>query len=302
VTTKDRFFGGQTMAGALRRVLVCTPSAAGWDDPAQAGRWRELGYFHPPVPSTAAAEHAGLCRQLRSLGTEVVLLPPGAGLSPDALFPRDATLITDRGALPLAMGKPARRGEPDHHAAFLGAHEIPVLEAIALPGAVEGGDLVWLASDLLLAGHSYRTNREGIEQLRTRLAPHGIEVVSTPLPHGRGPEVCTHLGSILSVVAPSTALVDLPLLAVETVEILRHRGFRLIEVDPAERDRHACNVLALGDDRVLALVDNPSTCRRLEEAGLQVLTFSGQEICHNGGGGPTCLTLPLLRDPETPRR
>ena len=41
-----------------------------------------------------------------------------------------------------------------------------------------------------------------------------------------------------------TALVDLPWLAVETVELLKARGFKFIEIDYSERDTLACNVLA----------------------------------------------------------
>ena len=36
--------GGQSMCGRLRRVLVCSPEAAGWGDPERAGRWNSLGY------------------------------------------------------------------------------------------------------------------------------------------------------------------------------------------------------------------------------------------------------------------
>ena len=33
----------------------------------------------------------------------------------------------------------------------------------------------------------------------------------------------------------------------------------------------------------------------LQQAGFDVRTFAGSELCINGSGGPTCLTRPLLR-------
>ena len=57
----------------------------------------------------------------------------------------------------------------------------------------------------------------------------------------------------------------------------------------------ACNVLALGDNRLLAIEENHKTNARLRQAGFDVRTFPGSELCINGSGGPTCLTRPLLR-------
>ena len=92
-----------------------------------------------------------------------------------------------------------------------------------------------------------------------------------------------------------TILVDLPWLSVETVELLSARGFQLIEIDYAERNSLACNVLSLGKKRLIALEENTGTNRRMREAGFDVRTFLGSELCINGSGGPTCLTRPLLR-------
>ena len=113
--------------------------------------------------------------------------------------------------------------------------------------------------------------------------------------HGQGPAVCLHLMSLISLLDEHTALVDLPWLAVETVELLQSRGFNFIAIDESERDTLACNVLALGGNRLLAIEENRKTNARLRQAGFDVRTFPGTELCINGGGGPTCLTRPLLR-------
>ncbi len=50
--------------------------------------------------------------------------------------------------------------------------------------------------------------------------------------------------SLMSMLDEQTILVDLPWLAVETVELLKARGFRLIEIEYSERD-DACLQRAL---------------------------------------------------------
>jgi N-dimethylarginine dimethylaminohydrolase len=234
---------------------------------------------------------------LASAGAEVVSLTRSAALTPDAVYVHDASIVIDRGAIGLRMGKPARCAEPIAHGRFYEAAGIPVVGWIREPGTVEGGDLVWLDRGTLLAGRGYRTNAPGIGQLQALLG-EDVRVVPAPLPHGHGPEICLHLMSLISMLDERTALVDLPWLSVETVELLQTRGVQLIEIEPSERDSLACNVLALGQRRLIALAENVGTNARLRKAGFDVLEFAGSEIAINGGGGPTCLTRPLLR--ETP--
>jgi len=192
-------------------------------------------------------------------------------------------------------GKANRVAEGRNHGSFCTLLGIPTLAKIVAPGTTEAGDILWLDSNTLLVGHGYRTNSAGIAQLRTLLAPRGVEVLSAPLPYGPGPSACLHLMSLISLLEEHTALVDLPWLAVETVELLKSRGFQFIPIDDSERDTLACNVLALGGKRLLAIEENAKTNARLREAGFDVRTFPGSEICINGSGGPTCLTRPLLR-------
>ncbi|MGH9461143.1 MAG: dimethylarginine dimethylaminohydrolase family protein [Vicinamibacteria bacterium] len=288
-------YGGQTMAGVLRRVMVCSPKAAGWKDAEETARWRELSYYREPDLTTAEAQHAELRRELESLGVNVLSLPAGEDLSLDAIYVQDASFITEAGAILMNPGKPARRGEPARHAAFYESQGIPVLGAISPPGTAEGGDLLWLDRTTLLVGHGYRTNDLGIAQIRDFVEPQGIDVIVAPLPHGPGPSVCLHLMSLISIVDERAALVDLPWLSVQTVQELRRRDFKLIEIYPSERETMASNVLALGDRKLLALEENEKTNLRLRQEGFEVATFYGTEISQNGGGGPTCLTRPILR-------
>ncbi len=290
-----REFGGQSMAGRLARVLIFPPDMAGWSDPLRVSAWRELGYLKAPDFELARAQHEALRRHLEDVAAEVLALPAAADLTLDAVYAHDASFVTDHGAVLMRMGKPARGPEPARHAAFLEAAGIPILGNIEAPGLAEGGDLVWLDARTLLAGQGYRTNQSGITQLRALLRPLGVDVIPAPLPNGAGRDACLHLMSLLSVLDESTLLVDTPWLAVQTVELLKDRGFTMVGIDESERATLACNVLALGAGRVVAIAENVSTNLRLKQRGFDVRTFPGSEICQNGSGGPTCLTRPLLR-------
>lgn len=288
-------YNGHSMVGGLRRVLVCSPRSAGWNQPERAARWRDLGFHHPPDFEKAQAQHEALCRELKTAGAEVVELPPAMDLSLDAVYAHDASLPTDFGVIAMRPGKPSRIPEGRHHGEFLEQLGIPTLATITVPGTTEAGDILWLDAKTLLIGRGYRTSAAGISQIRDLLAPRGIEVISTPLPYGSGPSACLHLMSLISLLDEQTALVDLAWLAVETVELLQARGYRFLEIDPTERETLACNVLSLGEKRLLALEENIKTNARLRAAGFDVRTFPGSELCVNGSGGPTCLTRPLFR-------
>lgn len=280
------------MVTPLRRVMVCVPEAGVWRDGGKG--WRELGYLRPPDFGVAEAQHAKLRGTLEAAGVEVMVMG-GEGLSLDTVYVHDPSLVTDYGVICLNMGKAARQGEPARHREFYRQMGIPVLGKIFPPGTAEAGDMVWLDGRTLLVGRGYRTNGAGIEQLRALLGPKGVEVIAAPLPHGSGPGCCLHLMSLISLLDERTALVDLAWLAVETVQLLCERGFRFVEIDIVERETLACNVLALGERRLVAIAENERTNRRLKEAGFEVKTFAASEIGINGGGGPTCLTRPILR-------
>jgi N-dimethylarginine dimethylaminohydrolase len=288
-------FNGHSMVGALQRVLVCSPRTAGWKQPQNLATWRDLGFHHVPDFAKAQAQHETLCRELQTAGAKVIELPSNDDLSLDAVYAHDASLATDFGLILVRPGKPNRVAEARLHGSSCEALNIPTFGTITVPGTTEAGDILWLDSKTVLIGHGYRTNAAGIEQMRALLAPKGVQVLSAPLPYGPGPSACLHLMSLISLLDEETALVDLPWLAVETVELLKSRGFKFIQIDDSERDSLACNVLALGGKRLLAIEENAKTNARLRHAGFNVRTFPGSELCINGSGGPTCLTRPLLR-------
>jgi N-dimethylarginine dimethylaminohydrolase len=145
-------------------------------------------------------------------------------------------------------------------------------------------------------GLGFRTNAEGLRQLREALSGIGVKVIPVELPFYTGPEACLHLLSLISIVDDNTAVVYPPLMAVPFWQELQQRGFKLIEIPDEEFPTMGTNVLALAPRKCLMLEGNPVTKRLLEEAGCEVVTYRGNEISLKAEGGPTCLTRPILRD------
>ena len=288
--TTSRLWGGQSMIAPLKRVLVRKPAP-----PASEDEFAIFAYPRAVDHARTEREHVAFCGLLEQGGAEVVLAGPDEAGLLDAIFAYDPSLITDAGAILLRPGKELRLPEVDLAERSYLQLGIPIIARIEAPGTVEGGDTVWLDEQTLAVGRGYRTNDEGIRQLRRALEPHGIEVMTVDLPHWRGPGECLHLMSFISPVADRLAVVYLPLMSVPFVEELQRRGFSFIEVPDEEFETHGCNVLALAPKQVLVCNGSPVTRARLEAAGCSVVVYEGGEISHNRAGGPTCLTRPILR-------
>ena len=284
-----------TEVGRLTRVLLKHARDAFVDDAAIAGQWRELRFTAAPDMARAVAEYDAFAALIASTDAEVHYLPRDGRTSLDSIYVRDASIVGPRGVILASMGKRQRTGEPKaQESAFARLPSVPVAGEIHAPGRLEGGDLVWLDDHTLVVGRGYRTNDEGIRQLRALLEPD-VEVIVVPLPHWRGEGDVMHLMSLVSPVDRDLAVVYAPLMPVPFRELLLHRGIDLVEVPDAEFETMGTNVLALAPRRCVMLAGNPRSRAALERMGADVLVYEGQEISVKGAGGPTCLTRPLER-------
>lgn len=285
----------QSETAPLSRVVIRHPRDAYRDQQGIESQWEGLNYRSAPVYARAEAEFAHFSRLLASEGAELVLAGPDEELTLDSIYVRDASIVCDRGAILCRMGKPARMAEPEVLGRVYSQLGIPVLGQIQGEGRLEGGDFVWLGPRLAAVGEGYRTNPEGIDQLRELLGDCIDELIVVPLPHYRGPADVFHLMSVISPLDDNLALVHSPLMPVRFRNELLRRGIELVEVAADEFDDIAGNVLAIGPRKVVMVAGNPQTAERLREAGVQVLEYTGFEISTKGDGGPTCLTRPLER-------
>ncbi|MFQ5511798.1 MAG: dimethylarginine dimethylaminohydrolase family protein [Candidatus Krumholzibacteriia bacterium] len=287
--------GSQSEVGTMERVILKHARDAFVSDDGIGRQWCELGYTGPPDFARAVDEYDRFAELIESFGVDILYLPAGDGVGLDSIYVRDAAVVCDEGLILCGMGKAARRGEPRAAEAAYRAAGVDIRGAIAGEGRLEGGDVAWIDRRTLAVGRGYRSNDEGIRQLRDLLGGCVDELIVVPLPHWRGPGGVFHLMSVLSPIDDDLALVYSPLLPVPFREALLHRGMELIEVPDAEFDTMGCNVLAVAPRRCIALSGNPLTRERLEAAGVEVHAYDGNEISVRGAGGPTCLTRPLAR-------
>ncbi len=288
-------FGCQSMVGELKAVALKRPAEAYVSQQRVREQWQSLNYLGEPDFELAAAQHEQLAGLLGRTGAEIVYLPAADGTGLDSVYVHDPAIVCQHGAILGSMGKAMRRGEPEAMGAFFEGLGVPVLGQIQDGGLLEGGDVVWIDERTVAVGEGYRTNTEGIRQLRALLGDLVDEVISVPLPHWAGPDECLHLMSNISLLDHDLAVVYSRLLPVPFRQWLVRRGFTLVEVPDEEYDSMGCNVLAVAPRKAIAIAGNPVTKARLEAAGVEVWTYEGSDISIKGAGGPTCLTRPFWR-------
>jgi N-dimethylarginine dimethylaminohydrolase len=284
-----------TEVGALRQLVLKHARDAYGGPAAIASEWRSLNFTAAPHYTRAIDEYDRFVDLVGGSGVDVRFLPPRQGVGLDSIYVRDASIVTPAGVILGRMGKPARAAEPGAQDLALLDWGIPVAGAIREPGLLEGGDVVWLTPKVIAVGLGYRTNEAGIAQLRRILGDSVDELIVVPLPHFKGPGDVFHLMSMLSPVDRDLAVVYSRLMPVHFRNRLLEFGYRLIEVPDDEFESMGANVLAVAPRRTVVVAGNPRTRSLLEQAGAEVRVYSGVEISLKGGGGPTCLTRPIVR-------
>ncbi|MCB9090421.1 MAG: hypothetical protein H6628_19150 [Calditrichae bacterium] len=163
----------------------------------------------------------------------------------------------------------------------------PTLDLTGEPGAVtEGGDIIIIGEKKLAVGIGQRTTAAGLEKLRQAFPDYEFIAV---------PHADLHLDVLFTMVGEKKCLADLSQLPEAFVTYLRNDGFTVIEADPAEQPTLGCNVVCVGDNKVIAVKENAATNQRLREHGVEVIEVSMPNII-KWGGGPRCMTCPTHRE------
>jgi N-dimethylarginine dimethylaminohydrolase len=282
--------------GLLKSVLMKQPSKGFVNQQLIDKDWEQLNFLGPPDFTKSIEEHQKLEQFINKSKAEILHLDHSDQVTLDSVYCRDAALVTDFGVILCNMGKYERQNEPLEERKHFEKAGMEILGEITAPGTLEGGDVAWLDEKTLAVGHTYRTNYEGIKQLKSLLEPKGIEILVAEMPHYRGPADVFHLMSVLSPVDIKKAVLYSPLMPIHFREELLTRGYELIEVPDEEFESMASNVLAIAPGECIMVAGNTITKSRLEDAGCIVHEYIGEEISVKGGGGPTCLTRPIMRE------
>lgn len=284
---REPLYGVDSEYGRLETVLVADPGHLALV-PCNAVSNQSIGQGRSVDHARARRQHAGLIAALRSEDIDVRVAPADPGL-PDLAFARDTTLMTPWGLLGLSPGAAHRRREVDIMLDAAAATGVPVLGRIT-HGCIEGGDVMILRPGVLLIGISgVRTDDAGAEALAAIFRRKGWEVVTTRFDPDR-----LHLDTLLCLADRDLALACTELLEPDLLSRLAAMDIDLIPAGRHESRRLGCNLLSLGDRRVLSAgscsrIDAELACRGYRAIAVDLSEFT---MC---GGGVHCLTMPLRR-------
>ncbi len=301
-------FGALSEIGKLSIVLMHRPGRE--ISVVKPNNLSYYGFRAVPDLENLQREFDNLVKSLESEGVEVILLNDitnnldGIHSLPNLYFTRDILSVTDIGLIVMNMGIAGRLSEPFIAKQAL-EQQIPVAAEISSPGQLEGGDFVYLNERTLAVGYGPRTNKEGLTQLIQGLRSSLIEeIISIPLPPN-----LIHLDQIFSVIASKMCIVHEPSLKFGLAHInrreeekkelffsyLKKKKFEMISVNTEEVMQFGANVCALEPKKIVIYKWNKRIITELEERGIDVIPIQGTELV-KGGGGPHCMTCPILRD------
>lgn len=275
--------------GRLTRVMVSAPTHLSMV-PCNSVTREALRNGLDISTARAGAQHAALVRALADAGAEPLSIPPSPDL-PDQSFMRDTTLMTPWGLVGLRPGAFHRRGEVDHVLAAAEALGVPMLGRIER-GTIEGGDICILRPGLVIIGVTgSRTNDEGAEALAAIFRKRGWRAML----HHFDPHFL-HLDTIFTVVDAHLALGCRDVLDDDFMAEMESSGIEILPVSYKQARRLGCNVVSLGERRVLTSVDNEAVNAQLDDRGYDLIPLDISQFTRCGGG-IHCLTMPLSRMP-----
>jgi N-dimethylarginine dimethylaminohydrolase len=273
--------------GLVRKLLLCAPTYYRHLEICESVN-RLLEGGEGVDLSVAAPMHAGLASALTEAGIDVFWERPHPD-HPWQVFARDSGVNTPLGVLVGRHRHDSRRGDEEFAMKSLEGLGSPVVGRVAR-GAVEGGDCWLVDEETLVIGAGSCSSLDGIANAAEILSPHGIQV----LPVEFDPK-WSHLDLIFSVIGEKIALFNDEALPPAFQRFLKDRGWRLVPLPTAHVRPACCNVLSLGEGRVLSFAENETVNDLLVSEGLEVLVPPLEEFAKMGVG-PRCLTFELERD------
>ena len=273
--------------GRLRKVLLCPPTYFDFRPINEITR-KVLAHGETADIQAVKREHEGFAQAYRDAGVEVALAEPDPAL-PYMVYARDFGACLAEGALIGSFREPVRQGEELHYERRLRALGVPVIGRITR-GSFEGGDFWFLDEGTIAHGVVARSDWEGVSSAAAILEPLGYTLVGVQLASRN-----LHLDMAFNIVAPGVAVCATEQMPEFFLRMLEKRRFELIDVPSEGVFKHHCNIQCLGDERVLTFAGNTAVNEKLTSLGLTVITPELTQIL-KGGGGPHCMTFPLLRD------
>jgi N-dimethylarginine dimethylaminohydrolase len=214
------------------------------------------------------------------------------------------TITVPGGVIICRIAVAYKRGLEAFHSQRIGELGCPILYTIHGQGVFEASNLVWVNEKSVILATGLRGNMEGLRQVESILRGLGVEDIHhAQLPgylynrtHQVGPSSgFFHLDMTFGMASDKIAVLYPGGVGYDTIDWLEKKGIGIIEI--SEEELHLCapNILPLSPTEVLVPGIGLNMSKELLKRGLSVVEVDLSEFA-KAGGGPTCLTLPLIRE------
>ncbi len=282
-------WGVNSEYGLLRDVLLCRPDHFHWlptSSISKATLASGARFDH----ALAMRQHAEMVDAYRQAGVTCHFLETDEAL-PYQVYARDSSFMTPYGAVVTQPHQWWRRGEYGPVILFYQQMGIPIYKMITA-AAFEGGDFDVIEPGCVLIGYcGERTQEPAAKQVGAWLEAKGWEVRLQPIA-----EHYVHIDLMVCMLGPKLAAVCPDTTDDGVIAWLRDKKIELLPVSYRDTMLLGCNVMALGDGRVLSTAQSVDLNARMRALGMTVYD-PDVTMFTLGGGGVHCMAQALRRDP-----
>lgn len=280
-------FGVADEYGVLTDVLLCEPDHFQWF-PANSVVEETLRRGTSFDLQVAKRQHREFVEALEGSGVTCHFVQPDPYL-PYQVYTRDPDVTTPWGVMVTQMCRPQRVGEVAPILRFYQEHNIPVWNWVTA-GSLEGGDVHLVRPGKLMIGYTgERTKAASARQAASWFEKEGWEVRCQPFA-----EHFLHMDLLFAMAAENVAVACVEVLPEDCLAWLRAQKIELVPVPYKAAMELGCNVLGLGNGKVLSTTASKEVNAGLRALGLEVLD-PDLTMFTMGGGGPRCMSMPLRR-------
>ncbi len=282
-------WGVNSEYGKLRDVLLCRPDYFRWLPTSSISKatLRSGAAFDR---QRAMAQHREMVQAYEDAGVTCHFLEPEEAL-PYQVYARDSNFMTPHGGVVTQMNQWWRRGEYAPVIRFYRNAGIPIFNMVTA-ASFEGGDFDVIEPGCVLIGYcGERTQEPAARQVAGWMEAEGWEARIAPIA-----EHYVHIDLMVCMLAPKLAAVCLDTIEDDVLDWLKAKGIEIVPVSYRDTMALGCNVVALGDDRILSTAASTELNARLRALGFEVYD-PDMSTFTLGGGGVHCMCQPLRRDP-----
>ena len=290
-TPKLNYWGAETEYGVLRNVLLGPVENYKWLKTSSVSK-KSLRRKEKYDLNVAKQQYEEMVDAYASADVVVHTHKADPEL-PYQIFARDSSIMTPYGAIITNMAQWWRKGENYRAIETYKELGIPIYDFVTA-GSFEGGDFNVIEPGCVLIGwegEEGRSHLNAANQIKGWFEREGWEVFVTDID-----PFYVHIDLMVVMLAEKLAAVCLDSTDPKVVNWLENKSIQIIPVPFQETIELGCNVVALGNDRVLLPKASKTLKSKLKAEGF-VIYDPEISMITRGGGGDHCMCQSLRRDP-----